>query len=117
MADDPRFAIAYISSSAAGGAKLHRRNFVALCAPRPVFIGAGATNGDGWVDAKGMFMAAAAAGPVYKLLGKRDLGTNEFPPIETPLIDGEIAFRQHSEGHTPAPNWPVFLEFADRYMK
>jgi hypothetical protein len=90
---------------------------IALCAPRPVFIGAGATNGDGWVDAKGMFMAAAAAGAVYKLLGKRDLGMNEFPPIETPLIDGDIAFRQHSEGHTPAPNWPVFLKFADRYMK
>jgi uncharacterized membrane protein len=41
---------------------------IALCAPRPVFISGGATKGDGWVDAKGMFMAAAA-GPVYKLLG------------------------------------------------
>jgi hypothetical protein len=33
---------------------------VALCAPRPVFISGGATNGDGWVDAKGMFLAAQA---------------------------------------------------------
>jgi len=89
---------------------------IALAAPRPVFIGAGATEGDGWVDAKGMFLAAAAAGPVYRLLGKRDLGTTEFPPIETTLIDGDIAFRQHREGHTPAPNWPVFLEFASRYL-
>ena len=156
MADDPRFAIAYISSSGAGGAKLHRRNFgelvenvagageyhwmagnyikyagpvswnglpvgahelIALCAPRPVFIGAGATNGDGWVDAKGMFMAAAAAGPVYKLLGKRDLGTDEFPPIGTALIQDEIAFRQHTEGHTTGPNWPTFLQFASRYIR
>jgi hypothetical protein len=90
---------------------------IALCAPRPVFISAGATNGDGWVDAKGMFLAAAAAGPVYKLLGKRDLGTNEFPPIETPLIEGTVAFRQHSGGHTPGPNWPTFLTFASRYIK
>jgi hypothetical protein len=90
---------------------------VALCAPRPVFIGAGATNGDGWVDAKGMFLAAAGAGPVYKLLGKKDLGTAEFPAIETALIDGEVAFRQHSGGHTPGPNWPTFLKFADRYIK
>jgi hypothetical protein len=90
---------------------------IALCAPHPVFIGAGATNGDGWVDAKGMFLAAAGAGPVYKLLGKKDLGSSEFPPIETALIDGEIGFRQHSAGHTPAPNWPTFLEFAGRYMK
>jgi hypothetical protein len=90
---------------------------IALCAPRPVFIGAGAMQGDGWADAKGMFLAAVGAGPVYRLLGKKDLGTSEFPAIETPLIDGDIAFRQHSSGHTPAPNWPVFLTFAGRYLK
>jgi hypothetical protein len=90
---------------------------VALCAPRPVFISGGATSGDGWVDAKGMFLAAAGAGPVYKLLGKKDMGTTEFPAIETPLIDGDVAFRQHSGGHTPAPNWPTFITFAGRYLK
>jgi hypothetical protein len=90
---------------------------IALSAPRPVFIGAGATQGDGWADAKGMFVAEAAAGPVYKLLGRKDLGTAEFPAIETPLIDGDLAFRQHSAGHTPAPNWPTFLTFASRYLK
>jgi hypothetical protein len=90
---------------------------IALCTPRPLFIGAGATNGDGWVDAKGMFLAEVAAGPVYKLLGKKDLGTTDFPPIETALIDGELGFRQHNQGHTPAPNWPTFLDFASRYLK
>ncbi len=89
---------------------------IALCAPRPVFIGAGATSGDGWVDAKGMFLAAVGAGPVYRLLGKKDLGATEFPPIETALIEGDLAFRQHSGGHTPAPNWPTFIEFASRYL-
>jgi len=89
---------------------------IALCAPRPVFIGGGATQGDGWVDAKGTFLAAVGAGPVYKLLGKKDLGTTEFPAVETPLIEGAIAFRQHSGGHTPAPNWPTFLTFASRYI-
>jgi len=155
MAYDQRFAIAYISSSGEGGAKLYRRNFgeqignvagtgeyhwmagnflkyagpltendlpidahelIALCAPRPVFIGAGATKGDGWVDAKGMFLAAVAAGPVYRLLGKKDLGTIEFPVIETALTEGDIAFRQHTAGHTPAPNWPTFLAFASRSL-
>ena len=156
MAYDPRFAIAYISSSGEGGAKLFRRNWgelvenvagvseyhwmagnflkyagplnsndlpvdadelIALCAPRPVFIGGGATKGDGWADAKGMFLAAEEAGPVYRLLGKKDMGTNKFPPIETGLTEGDIAFRQHSGGHTPAPNWPSFLDFAGRYIK
>ena len=89
---------------------------IALCAPRPVFIGAGATQGDGWVDAKGMFLAAVGAGPVYRLLGKKGLPTSEFPPVETSLISGDLAFRQHSGGHTPAPNWPTFLTFASRYF-
>jgi hypothetical protein len=89
---------------------------IALCAPRPVFIGSG-QNGDGWVDPKGMFLAAVHAGPVYKLLGKKGLGTAEFPAVETTLIDGDVAFRQHSGGHTPGPNWPTFLTFASRYLK
>lgn len=157
MAYDQRFAIAYVSSSGEGGAKMHRRawgelvenvaatseyhwmagNFlkyaadpltwndlpvdshelVAMCAPRPVFLSAGATDGDGWVDAKGTFLAGAYAGPVYKLLGKKDMGTVEFPPIETALTDGDVAFRQHSSGHTDGPNWPFFLTFAERYIK
>ena len=90
---------------------------IALSAPRPVFIGAGATEGDGWADARGMFLAEVAAGPVYRLLGNKDLGTTEFPPIETGLMDGDLAFRQHRGGHTPAPNWPAFLTFAGRYFK
>jgi hypothetical protein len=91
---------------------------VALCAPRPVFISVGSLQVEGgWVDAKGMFMAGAAAAPVYELLGKKGLGTSEFPKQETALVDGEIAFRQHAGGHTTGPNWPTFLKFADRYFK
>ncbi len=156
MAYDRRFAIAFVSSSGAGGASIFRRDYgeivenvagsgeyhwmagnflkyagpltwddlpidahelVALCAPRPVFISSGSSNGDAWVDARGMFMAAVGTGPVYKLLGKKDMGTTEFPPIETTLIDGDVSFRQHSGGHTPGPNWPTFLTFAQRYLK
>lgn len=91
---------------------------IALCAPRPVFISVGSPKVEGdWVDAKGMFMAAAAAGTVYKLLGKAGLGTTEMPPMETALINGDVAFRQHSGGHTTGPNWPTFLSFASRYIK
>lgn len=156
IAYDPRFALAFVSSSGEGGAKLHRRNWgelvenlaatgeyhwmtgnfmkyagplnwsdlpvdshelIALCAPRPVFISAGSTNGDAWVDAKGMFLAAAGAGPVYELLGKTGVGTAQFPPMETSLTEGDVAFRQHSGGHTPGPNWPTFLKWAERYFK
>ena len=37
--------------------------------------------------------------------------------METPLVDGDVAFRQHSGGHTDVPNWPTFLPFASRYVK
>lgn len=100
----------------AGDLPVDAHELIALCAPRPVFISGGATRGDGWVDAKGMFMAAVAVGPVYTLLGKRDLGTTNFPPIGTALVSGDIAFRQHTSGHTDGPNWPFFLDFAEKYF-
>jgi len=164
MAYEPRIAIAFVSSSGEGGAKLHRRNFgelvenvaganeyhwmagnflkyagplkwsdlpvdshelVAMCAPRPVFLSAGNLvdpavdigNSDAWVDARGTFMAGVAAGAVYRLLGKKDLGTGVFPPIETGILSGDLVFRQHRAGHTPNPNWPYFLAFAEREFK
>ena len=90
---------------------------IALCAPRPVFISAGSIEMEGgWVDAKGMFLAAVYAGPVYRLLGKKDLGISEMPAKETALIKGDIAFRQHAGGHTIIPNWPYFIPFAERYF-
>src|ERR1017187_757173 len=99
-----------------GDLPVDAHELIAMCAPRPVFLSAGVTQGDGWVDAKGTFMAGVAAGPVYSLLGKQAMSVTEFPPTET-LCDGDVAFRQHSGGHTDAPNWPVFLKFADRHIK
>jgi hypothetical protein len=98
---------------------------IAMCAPRPVFLSAGNLvdpavdigHSDAWVDAKGTFLAGVAAGPVYQLLGKKDLGTAVFPPIETGILSGDLVFRQHSAGHTPNPNWPYFLAFAEREFK
>lgn len=105
----------------ANGLPVDAHELIALCAPRPIFISYGAAEGPGaegkWLDQRGSFMAAVAAGPVYRLLGKKDLGTTAFPPVGTALIDGDIAWRQHSGGHTVVPNWPTFLTFASRYIK
>jgi hypothetical protein len=89
---------------------------IALAAPRPVFIGAGNFEQDAWVDPKGSFMAAQAAGPVYRLLGAKGLGEGEYEGVGTEIISGDIAFRQHEGGHTNAPNWEAFLDFAERYF-
>lgn len=89
---------------------------VALCAPRPVFISSGSPNVEGrWVDAKGMFLGGVHASPVYELLGKKGLGTDQFPEEKTGLLNGDIAWRQHEGGHTTGPNWAYFIQFAGRY--
>ncbi|MBN7809819.1 acetylxylan esterase [Algoriphagus sp. H41] len=89
---------------------------IALCAPRPMFISVGSPTVEGqWIDGKGMFDAAVLAGPVYDLLGKKPLSVTEFPPIQT-LVEGDLAFRQHEGGHTVGPNWPYFIEWANRYL-
>jgi hypothetical protein len=96
---------------------------IALCAPRLCFISYGVpARGDpNWVDAHGSFMAAVLAGPAYRLLGKKDLGTpgdyltDKMPPVNK-LIGGELAWRQHDGGHTNVPNFPAFFEWAGRYI-
>jgi hypothetical protein len=100
-----------------GDLPVDSNELIALCAPRPVFVSCGSPNVEGtWVDDKGMFQSTALAGPVYRLLGKKDLGTDAMPPMETGLVAGDLAFRQHAGGHTTGPNWPYFLQFAGRYL-
>jgi hypothetical protein len=97
---------------------------IALCAPRPVFISYGIPEkGDAkWLDHQGSYMAAVAAGAVYKLLGARDLGvsndyrTERMPGVNVGPIGGELAWRQHDGGHTDAPNVKYFLQWADRLL-
>ncbi len=96
---------------------------IALCAPRPCFISYGIVeHGDAkWVDAHGSFMAAVLAGPVYRLLGKKDLGTpgnyltDPMPPVGR-RIGGELAWRQHEGGHDVTPNWPAFFDWVGQYV-
>ena len=88
---------------------------IALSAPRPVFITGGTQ--DQWADPHGMFLAEVAAGPVYSLLGKRDLGTTEMS-LDTPLTAGDLGFHYHTGGHNITPeDWKAFLDFADRHLK
>ena len=95
---------------------------VALCAPRMTFISYGIPEkGDAlWLDQQGSFMAAIAAQPAFRLLGARGLGrsddynTEKMPPVNTDLLEGELAWRQHDGGHTDLPNIPHFVKWADK---
>jgi (4-O-methyl)-D-glucuronate---lignin esterase len=88
---------------------------IALSAPRPVFITGGTQ--DQWADPVGEFKAAVAAGPVYKLLGKHDLGTTALPPLDTPLTKGDIGWHYHTGGHAATEaDWKAFLDFVGKYF-
>jgi hypothetical protein len=121
----------YGAAEAAFGSKTAKdlpvdaHQLLALCAPRPTFISYGIPEkGDAkWLDQQGSFLAAVAAQPVFRLLGARDMGIREdyrvakMPPVNSGLLEGHLAWRQHDGGHTDAPNWKYFLPWADRLLK
>ena len=73
---------------------------VALMAPRALLLQTG--DQDFWSDPKGEFLAAAAAGPVYKLLGKEGLDTNQWPSAGTPIFH-TLSYYMHAGGHGTTP--------------
>jgi len=92
----------------------------ALAAPRPLFISHGVPEaGDAhWIDQNGAWKAAYDAGRVYKLLGKTGVGVAgpaEMPPPTT-MIDGALAWRQHTGGHTDVPNFRYFIPWANKEL-
>jgi lysophospholipase L1-like esterase len=109
----------------AGDIPVDAHQLLALCAPRATFISYGIPEkGDAkWLDQQGSFMAAIAAGPVFRLLGERDLGrsddymTEKMPPVNVGLLEGQLAWRQHDGGHTDGPNWKYFIPWASRQLQ
>lgn len=94
-----------------------QHELIGMCAPRPIFISVGAVSEpEMWVDINGSFIGAAKASEIYEFLGLKGIGTDLFPGVNYGLLDGDIAFRQHSGGHEAGPNWPYFLDFFARYL-
>ena len=88
---------------------------IALLAPRPVYV-TGAEE-DKWSDPKGEFLAMAAAGPVYRLLGAQGLGTDQMPPLNTPIMH-TLAFHYRTGKHeVTAYDWEQFLGFMDAHLR
>jgi lysophospholipase L1-like esterase len=112
-------------SKNAGDLPVDAHMLIALCAPRFTFISYGVPErGDAnWLDQQGSYMATVAAGPVFRLLGVRDLGervdyrTARMPPVNTGLLDGELAWRQHDGGHEDRSNMKYFIAWANKLIK
>jgi len=108
----------------AGDLPVDAHELIALCAPRLTFISYGVPErGDAhWLDQQGGYMATVAAGPVFRLLGSRDIGEKEdyrtakMPPVNTGLLDGELAWRQHDGGHEDRSNMKYFIAWANKFI-
>ncbi len=115
---------ASFGSRNAGDIPVDAHELIALCAPRPTFVSYGVPEkGDAnWLDQQGSYMATVAAGPVFRLLGARDLGVAgdyrvaKMPPVNTGLLDGELAWRQHDGGHEDRSNMSFFIAWANRLL-
>jgi hypothetical protein len=87
---------------------------VALIAPRPLLLQTG--NTDKWSDPKGEFLAAVAAGPVYRLFGKQGLDTDQVPPAGKPILH-DLGYEMHDGGHGMVPSdWDVYLDFMKLHL-
>ncbi|HXT41585.1 MAG TPA: acetylxylan esterase [Candidatus Angelobacter sp.] len=108
----------------AGDLPVDAHELIALCAPRLTFISYGVpARGDAnWLDQQGSYMATVAAGPVFRLLGAKDIGEKEdyhtakMPPVTSGLLDGELAWRQHDGGHEDRSNMKYFIAWADKFI-
>ncbi len=108
----------------AGDLPVDSHELIAMCAPRLIFISYGIPEkGDAkWLDHQGSYMAAVAAGPVFRLLGVKDLGgsddymTEKMPEVNRGLLEGNLAWRQHDGGHTDAPNIRYFIEWVNKHI-
>ncbi len=116
---------ATFGSKNAGDIPVDAHELIALCAPRLTFISYGVPEkGDAkWLDQQGSYMAAVAAGPVFRLLRAKDLGTSDdynkekMPAVNVSMLDGQLAWRQHDGGHTDGPNWKYFIPWANKFFK
>ncbi len=88
---------------------------IALMAPRPLLLQTG--DKDLWSDPKGEFLAAVAAGPVYRLSGKEGLETDQMPPAGTVILH-TLGYYMHAGGHgTISSDWDQYLKFLEMHLQ
>jgi hypothetical protein len=119
LTDPAKFAYQFAPNYAKYGgfpdiAPMDANLLIALIAPRPLLLQTGSS--DDWSDPKGEFLAEVAAGPVYKLLGKQDLGTDIWPAAGHPIFH-DLSYFMHDGGHGMIPSdWAIYIEFLKKNL-
>jgi hypothetical protein len=87
---------------------------IALCAPRPVLLGAAVE--DTWANPSGAFAMLQQAGGAYRLTGAEGLAAQTMPGTNQ-VIDSNLGYFIRPGKHSMTrADWKVFLDFADKHL-
>jgi hypothetical protein len=87
---------------------------IALCAPRPVLLGAAVE--DTWANPAGAFAMLQAASGAYRLAGAGGLAASTMPENNV-LIDSDLGYFIRPGKHSMTRgDWKFFLDFADKHL-
>ena len=92
-----------------------QHELIALCAPRPVLL-SNATE-DKWANPPGQFEMLRAADPVYRIVAGDGLGAEKMPEVGV-LLNSRLGFFIREGKHSmTTPDWKVWLDFADKWLR
>jgi hypothetical protein len=92
-----------------------QHTLLAMTSPRPLVVSSAAE--DRWADPRGEFLSGVAAEPAWKLFGLTGLGTDAYPPLDTPVGEAITYYVRTGRHDLLAYDWERFADVADRLLR